>query len=170
MGCQTSLSGLTNGISNCSVPNGLTNGIANGIANGIGNGNIFEADSFLHQSKQQFPSNGSINIVQQGDLLSSSNVNAYEKQEMFISDNGAQYVKLFKYKGVFLRQIGGEGMTNYPIGVGINPTWEILVQYKDNDFNLTVFTRDVQLINALERKVKHAHTGTDGGGMYCTCK
>lgn len=79
-----------------------------------------------------------------------------DKEEIFISDNRAHCVKVFNYQGVFLRQIGGEGITNYPIGVGINPSGEILIADNHNNFNLTIFTQDGQLINALESKVKHA--------------
>nr|CAG4646069.1 EOG090X01W2 [Macrothrix elegans] len=79
-----------------------------------------------------------------------------EKQEIFISDNRAHCVKVFSYEGVFLRQIGGEGLTNYPIGVGINSAGEILIADNHNNFNLTIFTQDGQLISALESKVKHA--------------
>ena len=56
--------------------NSIANGIANGIVSGLPNGNIFEPDSFLQQSKQQFPSNGSLNIAQPSDLLGP---NPYEK-------------------------------------------------------------------------------------------
>nr|CAG4634639.1 EOG090X01W2 [Alona affinis] len=79
-----------------------------------------------------------------------------DKQEIFISDNRAHCVKVFSYEGVFLRQIGGEGLTNYPIGVGINSAGEILIADNHNNFNLTIFTQDGQLISALESKVKHA--------------
>lgn len=79
-----------------------------------------------------------------------------DKEEIFISDNRAHCVKVFNYQGVYLRQIGGEGITNYPIGVGINSQGEILVADNHNNFNLTIFTQDGQLINALESKVKHA--------------
>ncbi|XP_017783740.1 PREDICTED: brain tumor protein [Nicrophorus vespilloides] len=79
-----------------------------------------------------------------------------DKQEIFISDNRAHCVKVFSYEGVYLRQIGGEGITNYPIGVGINATGEILIADNHNNFNLTIFTQDGQLVSALESKVKHA--------------
>ncbi|KAL1110557.1 hypothetical protein AAG570_008085 [Ranatra chinensis] len=79
-----------------------------------------------------------------------------DKQEIFISDNRAHCVKVFNYEGVFLRQIGSEGVTNYPIGVGINSTGEILIADNHNNFNLTIFTQDGQLVSALESKVKHA--------------
>ncbi|XP_046339840.1 protein brain tumor-like [Haliotis cracherodii] len=79
-----------------------------------------------------------------------------DKEEIFISDNRAHCVKVFNYQGVFLRQIGGEGVTNYPIGVGINSAGEVLVADNHNNFNLTIFTQEGQLINALESKVKHA--------------
>ncbi|KAJ8944786.1 hypothetical protein NQ318_003654 [Aromia moschata] len=59
-------------------------------------------------------------------------------------------------RGVYLRQIGGEGITNYPIGVGINANGEILIADNHNNFNLTIFTQDGQLVSALESKVKHA--------------
>lgn len=79
-----------------------------------------------------------------------------DKQEIFISDNRAHCVKVFSYEGIFLRQIGGEGITNYPIGVGINSTGEILIADNHNNFNLTIFTQEGQLVSALESKVKHA--------------
>lgn len=79
-----------------------------------------------------------------------------DKQEIFISDNRAHCVKVFSYEGVYLRQIGGEGITNYPIGVGINSSGEILIADNHNNFNLTIFTQDGQLVSALESKVKHA--------------
>ncbi|CAG0879687.1 unnamed protein product [Cyprideis torosa] len=79
-----------------------------------------------------------------------------DRQEIFISDNRAHCVKVFNYEGQFLRQIGGEGLTNYPIGVGINAAGEIIVADNHNNFNMTVFTQDGQLLNALESKVKHA--------------
>lgn len=79
-----------------------------------------------------------------------------DKQEIFISDNRAHCVKVFNYEGVFLRQIGSEGVTNYPIGVGINSLGEILIADNHNNFNLTIFTQDGQLVSALESKVKHA--------------
>ncbi|XP_014232640.1 brain tumor protein [Trichogramma pretiosum] len=79
-----------------------------------------------------------------------------DKQEIFISDNRAHCVKVFDYEGAYLRQIGGEGITNYPIGVGINGAGEILIADNHNNFNLTIFTQDGQLVSALESKVKHA--------------
>nr|CAG4635303.1 EOG090X01W2 [Artemia franciscana] len=79
-----------------------------------------------------------------------------DRQEIFISDNRAHCVKVFSYEGTFLRQIGGEGITNYPIGVCINSSGEILIADNHNNFNLTVFTQDGQLVSALESKVKHA--------------
>ncbi|XP_055856458.1 brain tumor protein [Episyrphus balteatus] len=79
-----------------------------------------------------------------------------DKQEIFISDNRAHCVKVFNYEGQYLRQIGGEGVTNYPIGVGINSNGEILIADNHNNFNLTIFTQDGQLVSALESKVKHA--------------
>ncbi|XP_017485493.1 PREDICTED: brain tumor protein [Rhagoletis zephyria] len=79
-----------------------------------------------------------------------------DKQEIFISDNRAHCVKVFNYEGQYLRQIGGEGVTNYPIGVGINANGEILIADNHNNFNLTIFTQEGQLVSALESKVKHA--------------
>lgn len=79
-----------------------------------------------------------------------------DRQEIFISDNRAHCVKVFNYEGQYLRQVGGEGITNYPIGVGINAAGEILIADNHNNFNLTIFTQDGQLVNALESKVKHA--------------
>ena len=47
---------------------------------------------------------------------------------------------------VYEGQIGGEGLTNYPIGVGINSNGEILVAENHNNFNLTIFTQVNTLI------------------------
>jgi len=79
-----------------------------------------------------------------------------DRQEIFISDNRAHCVKVFNYEGVYLRQIGGEGITNYPIGVGINAAGEVIIADNHNNFNLSVFSQDGQLLAALESKVKHA--------------
>ncbi|XP_076352429.1 protein brain tumor-like isoform X2 [Tachypleus tridentatus] len=81
---------------------------------------------------------------------------ANDNQEIFISDNRAHCVKVFNYEGTFLWQIGGEGITNYPIGVCISSLGEILVADNHNNFNITIFTQDGQLVSALESKVKHA--------------
>lgn len=66
------------------------------------------------------------------------------------------YFQVFNYEGQYLRQIGGEGITNYPIGVGINSQGEVLIADNHNNFNLTLFTQDGQLVSAYESKVKHA--------------
>ena len=79
-----------------------------------------------------------------------------DRQEIFISDNRAHCVKVFDYDGNYLRQVGGEGVTDYPIGVGINAKGEITVADNHNNFNLTLFTQEGLLISALESKVKHA--------------
>lgn len=79
-----------------------------------------------------------------------------DRQEIFISDNRAHCVKVFNYEGTYLRQIGGEGITNYPIGVGINTAGEVAIADNHNNFNLTLFSQDGQLLSALESKVKHA--------------
>ncbi|KAA0203677.1 hypothetical protein HAZT_HAZT008202 [Hyalella azteca] len=77
-----------------------------------------------------------------------------DKQEIFISDNRAHCV--FNYDGQYLRQIGGEGITNYPIGVGLTTQGEVLIADNHNNFNLTLFTQDGTLVSAYESKVKHA--------------
>ncbi|KHJ94610.1 b-box zinc finger [Oesophagostomum dentatum] len=64
--------------------------------------------------------------------------------------------KVFSYEGQFLRQVGGEGITNYPIGVAINAMGDVVVADNHNNFNLTVFSQDGVMIGALESKVKHA--------------
>jgi tripartite motif-containing protein 2/3 len=79
-----------------------------------------------------------------------------DRQEIFISDNRAHCVKVFNYEGTYLRQIGGEGLTNYPIGVGINGAGEVTIADNHNNFNLSVFSQEGQLLSALESKVKHA--------------
>ena len=46
------------------------------------------------------------------------------------------------------------GITNYPIGVGINGAGEVTIADNHNNFNLSVFSQDGVLISALESKVK----------------
>ncbi|CAK9291470.1 unnamed protein product [Gordionus sp. m RMFG-2023] len=80
-----------------------------------------------------------------------------DRKEIFISDNRAHSVKVFNYQGHYLRQIGGPGITNYPIGVGIEySTGRLLVADNHNNFNLTIFDQQGTLLDALESKVKHA--------------
>jgi len=57
---------------------------------------------------------------------------------------------------VFLRQIGHEGLTNYPIGVGINQDGLVLIADNHNNFNVTAFTQDGQMVAAMESRIKHA--------------
>ncbi|RWR99017.1 xnf7-like protein, partial [Dinothrombium tinctorium] len=78
-----------------------------------------------------------------------------DKEEIFISDNRSHCVKVFSYGGQFLREIGGEGLTNFPIGVCINETGEILVADNYDNFHLTFFTQDGQLIYALQSNSTH---------------
>ncbi|RWS02058.1 B-box type zinc finger protein ncl-1-like protein, partial [Dinothrombium tinctorium] len=78
-----------------------------------------------------------------------------DKEEIFISDNRSHCVKVFSYGGQFVREIGGEGLTNFPIGVCINEDGEVLVADNYENFHLTFFTQDGQLINALQSKSKH---------------
>ena len=79
-----------------------------------------------------------------------------DNQEVFISDNRAHCVKVFDYQGNYLRQIGGEGVSNFPIGVGVTASGDIAIADNHNNFNLTVFNQAGQLLGALESKVKHA--------------
>ena len=62
-------------------------------------------------------------------------------QEVFISDNRAHCVKVFDYQGNYLRQIGGEGVSNFPIGVGVTASGDIAIADNHNNFNLTVFNQ-----------------------------
>ncbi len=56
------------------------------------------------------------------------------------------------------------GITNYPIGVGINAAGEITIADNHNNFNLSVFSQDGQLISALESKVQDTEVrGREGG-------
>ena len=64
-----------------------------------------------------------------------NNVFVNDKEDIFISDNRANCVKVFNNQRVFLRQIEGEGITHYPIEVCINPAGEILVADNHNNYN-----------------------------------
>lgn len=78
------------------------------------------------------------------------------KEEIFISDNRSHCVKVFNFNGDFLRQIGGQGVTNYPIGVCLNETLDqLLVVDNYNNLNVTIFKLDGTMIGALESTAKH---------------
>jgi tripartite motif-containing protein 2/3 len=64
---------------------------------------------------------------------------------------------VYNYTGAFVRTIGGPGVTNYPIGVGVDRIGHVIVADNHNNFNVTVFDCDGMLIRALESRVKHAH-------------
>ncbi|OWA52682.1 Brain tumor protein [Hypsibius exemplaris] len=83
-----------------------------------------------------------------------NDVVANDNEEIFISDNRAHCVKVFNYHGIFLRQIGGEGMTNFPIGVCITERGHVVVADNHNNFNLTSFAQDGSVISALKSRVK----------------
>lgn len=106
-----------------------------------------------------------------------------EREEIFISDNRAHCAKVFNYRGQYLRQIGGEGLTNFPIGVcltsslaalqgdvpaaalqaaaavgpnGVRQQY-VVVADNHNNFNITIFrASDGSLVGAYESKVKHS--------------
>lgn len=64
-----------------------------------------------------------------------------EDEEILICDNRAHCIKVFNYEGFYLRQIGGEGITNYPIGVAVDKNGSIIVADNHNNFNLTIFDK-----------------------------
>ena len=65
--------------------------------------------------------------------------------------------QVYNYTGTFVRSIGGAGITNYPIGVGVDRFGHVVVADNHNNFNVTVFNSDGTLIRSLESRVKHAH-------------
>jgi hypothetical protein len=48
------------------------------------------------------------------------------------------------------------GITNYPIGVGINSLGQVTVADNHNNFNITTFSQDGTVVAATESRVKHA--------------
>ena len=77
--------------------------------------------------------------------------------------DGVKNCIVFKHNSVFyelkIRQFTlliSTGITNYPIGVGINSAGEVIIADNHNNFNLSVFSQEGQLLGALESKVKHA--------------
>lgn len=78
------------------------------------------------------------------------------RDEIYISDNRSHCVKVFNFQGDVLRQIGGAGVTNYPIGVCLNEAQGLLwVIDNYNNLNVTIFRTDGQLIAAYESSLKH---------------
>jgi len=76
--------------------------------------------------------------------------------------------------GAYLRTIGGAGITNYPIGVGVCPNGQIIIADNHNNFNLTMFTSEGQIISAFEGRMKHQQcydvAFADDGTVVLTCK
>jgi len=83
-------------------------------------------------------------------------------------------LQVFTYDGTALGVIGGQGVTNYPIGVGVGPHGEIIVADNHNNFNLTVFSAGGKLLGALESTVKHNQcynvAFADDGTVVVACK
>ena len=92
----------------------------------------------------------------------------------FTNINFLNLFQVFDYNGNRLREIGGEGITNFPIGVNIGPNGEVLVADNHNNFNVTIFDREGNLISAVESKVKHAQcfdvTLTSDGSVVVASK
>lgn len=84
------------------------------------------------------------------------------------------YLQVFTYDGTPLGVIGGQGVTNYPIGVGVGPQGEVIVADNHNNFNLTVFSASGKLMGALESTVKHNQcynvAFADDGTVVVACK
>ncbi|KAH9380548.1 hypothetical protein HPB48_017342 [Haemaphysalis longicornis] len=76
------------------------------------------------------------------------------KQEIF---NHAHRVKVFSYTGAYLRQIGGEGVTNFPVAVWLGEAGEALVADNHRGFKVTVFTQYGALLKAYESNTKYRH-------------
>merc|ERR1711928_3709 len=65
-------------------------------------------------------------------------------------------VIIFDQMGNVLHKFGCSKHLEFPNGVVVNDKQEIFISDNHNNFNLTIFTQDGQLISALESKVKHA--------------
>ena len=156
---------------------------------------IFGENELAHPRGVCVDDDGNIIIVQckvmqltvfnlQGQIMSQFGCSKYltfpngvavnSRREIFISDNRAHDVKVFSYTGEYLRSIGGEGITNYPIGVVINHADQVVVADNHNNFNITVFTQDGQLVAGFESKTKHAQCldvcTTNNGGLLVSSK
>lgn len=113
------------------------------------------------------------NLVRQfvcSDQLSFPNgVAVNDREEIFISDNLAHCVKMFSYTGAYLRRIGGEGVTNFPVAVCLGATGELLVADNHRGFKVTVFSQDGAFLKAYESDTRHAHcfdvAWMDGGSV-----
>lgn len=74
---------------------------------------------------------------------------------IYISDNLSHYINVFSYEGIFLRRIGGPGLTMYPTSVDMNSKNELLITDNFNCFNLTILSENGDLLRAFESKTKH---------------
>jgi len=89
-------------------------------------------------------------------LFANSVCASHTKDEIFITDNHMHCIKVFDYEGNLLRELGGQGLTNYPTSVDMNSNGELLVTDNYNSFNLTILSQHGELINAYESKMKHS--------------
>ncbi|KAH9365097.1 hypothetical protein HPB48_017046 [Haemaphysalis longicornis] len=78
-------------------------------------------------------------------------------ETFFISDNLAHFVKVFSYTGAYLRQIGGEGVTNVPVAVCLIGAGYGLVANKHRGFKVIVFTQEGVLLKTQNYNIKHTH-------------
>ena len=72
-------------------------------------------------------------------LMFPNNICVGPNHELFICDNRDHCIKVFNYEGEYLRRIGGEGITNYPISVSVDQFGHVMVVDNHNKFNLTIF-------------------------------
>ena len=78
-----------------------------------------------------------------------------DREEIFISDNSLHCVQVFNYIGTHLRSIGGESITNFPIGVCMSSSGELWVAGNHINFNVTVFNQEGDMIAAYENRKIH---------------
>ncbi|XP_077542509.1 B-box type zinc finger protein ncl-1-like [Haemaphysalis longicornis] len=118
-----------------------------------------------------FDQNGNLlrKFVCSDHLTFPNGVEVNEREKIFISDNLAHCVKVFSYAGAYLRQIGGAGVTNFPVAVCVSGAGEVLVADNHRGFKVTVFTQDGALLKAYESNTKHTHcfdvAWMDGGSV-----
>jgi len=75
---------------------------------------------------------------------------------IYITDNHKHCVKVFSYSGLLESTIGGHGITNFPIGVGVSSNGNVVVADNHTNFNITMFDANGGVIAAFESTSKHS--------------
>ena len=81
-------------------------------------------------------------------------------EELYIVDYRLHCVKVFDYYGNHLMNIGGKGITRYPVDVFVSESGNVVTACNSlKNFSLSVFDDSVRLLNTFNSEPKYNHYG-----------